>query len=229
MWQALGTLGAAGLEAASAYASNQAKLANQDKVNNININLANTAHQREVNDLRLAGLNPILSAGGQGAASNLASASAELQNPLSGLGNAVNNTFSAKATRALQKGQLANQVASADMQTSSARQMDANTKILEEKLKQEKVNTSIAENPDVIRNRVQQSYIDASPKNSISAIHTLANQWHDLFSSPSFQDTPSAKDIKKQMDFEEKAREPYYKKVKESMQKHPEKWRTFDR
>lgn len=38
-----------------------------DHANRIMIDLANSAHQREVKDLRKAGLNPILSAGGSGA------------------------------------------------------------------------------------------------------------------------------------------------------------------
>lgn len=92
---AAGVIGSAG----SLYA-NHMNLKNMRHVNDVNwqiaamnnatqIDMANSAHQREVQDLRAAGLNPILSAGGSGASTpsltTVRGDSAQVQNPMDGL------------------------------------------------------------------------------------------------------------------------------------------------
>lgn len=63
-----GALSAAGSLAGSLISASASKK-EASKVRRLQLYMANTAHQREVEDLRKAGLNPILSAGGAGASS----------------------------------------------------------------------------------------------------------------------------------------------------------------
>lgn len=65
--QTAGMFGGGLLGLAGSYFQNQENRASADRSMAFQREMSNTAHQREVSDLRAAGLNPILSAGGSGA------------------------------------------------------------------------------------------------------------------------------------------------------------------
>lgn len=85
----LGLLGGLVSSAGSVYANHQNLKASKSRWSK-SVALSNTAHQREVADLRAAGLNPVLSADGSGA-SVPSLGVAEQTNPLEGLGDGVSS------------------------------------------------------------------------------------------------------------------------------------------
>lgn len=73
------TIFTAGMDAASQQATNAWSAAEAQKQRDWQEEMSNTAHQREVDDLKAAGLNPILSAGGGSGASTPVGAKPDLK------------------------------------------------------------------------------------------------------------------------------------------------------
>lgn len=91
--------------------------------------MANTSHQREVADLRAAGLNPILSATGGSGAATPSGSFGSMGNMLEGVGSGVSSAAAAKLTRS----QVANQTLSTAYQGMMAMQ-DVEGKMYENEL-----------------------------------------------------------------------------------------------
>lgn len=95
-------IGGALITGAAGLASSALGAAMQNRTNETSIELANTAHQREVADLRKAGLNPILSAtGGHG------SSTPSLGAPSIDLGSPINSALSSRLMKAQEMKTLA--------------------------------------------------------------------------------------------------------------------------
>ncbi len=104
--------------AKSAREQEQRQKQYQDATNNLSIELANTAHQREVQDLQNAGLNPVLSAGGSGATT-----------PTLGTATAVNEMPGGYLSQAGQAAQILNMAGTAKQAISQANLNDVNAEI----------------------------------------------------------------------------------------------------
>lgn len=112
--------------------------------------MANTAHQREVSDLRAAGLNPILSGTGGAGSATPPGAQARMENPTAELGERMRATM-------LQHAQIKNLAADTDLKGQLRRQAHqaVNTGTADEQLRiqqhqTEQANTRAAEHTAAI-------------------------------------------------------------------------------
>lgn len=98
----IGALAAAAASVAASALSNHGNASQASKNRRFQENLSGTAHQREVKDLRAAGLNPILSATGGGGASTPSGAVAPVHydNPATAYADYKSKSAGAKASSA---------------------------------------------------------------------------------------------------------------------------------
>jgi len=127
----LGTIGAAFGMLGGMYSNESSKAMTREQMR-FQERMSGTVHRREVEDLRLAGLNPMLSA--KGGASSPGGASPSIQNPTAGIPNMVTSAIAANRA----KEELENLKQDTYKKQAESISADENAAFLREKTKNEK-------------------------------------------------------------------------------------------
>lgn len=125
-WIAAAIAATAGASVFGAHSANRASRESSREQMAFQERMSSTAHQRQMQDLQKAGLNPALS-GKYGGASTPSGASYSAQNEMAGLPESVTTALSAARFK-LEKAQTLSQI---EMNAASAEKIRAETKLLE--------------------------------------------------------------------------------------------------
>lgn len=127
---AAATLGAAALGAIGSRNANRANRASARESMDFQERMSSTAYQRAMEDMRLSGLNPMLSSR-LGGASTPGGAQSQSQNEMSEAANSAKDAIMMKAQLKNIDAQNANLVAQANLSNSSAKKVDKEAELLD--------------------------------------------------------------------------------------------------